>query len=78
MPPLEIAHTALVIGRFAGLIPDCGGRPPTPGGGPPMPPTPRPGIADCASGVLRVIAVSAPGHAIVADAGAAPVLSFWL
>src|SRR5262245_10878236 len=59
IPPLEIAQTAFVIGRLAGLIPVCGPRPPPggPTGGPP-----REGTADCVNGVLRVIVVRPPGQ----------------
>src|SRR3982751_2557277 len=62
VPSVEIAHTAFVIGRLAGLTPDCG-----PG---PRPPSGAFGL----SGALRAIAVRPPGHAgEVAVAGAAVV-----
>src|ERR1044071_7873876 len=53
IPPLEIAHTAFVIGRFDGLMPDCGAVP-----RPPAAPNGGVGL----SGVFRVMAVSPPGH----------------
>src|SRR5262245_35626577 len=70
IPPLEIAHTALLIGRLAGLMPVAGPRPPAGGGVKP----PRPGTADCASGVGRAIVVRPPAHATVLFCGATPEL----
>src|SRR5215510_4410536 len=67
IPPLEIAHTAFVIGRLAGLTPDCGAGP--------RPPAPSWGVG--LSGVLRAIAVSPPGHTGELRDAVAGVLRVW-
>src|SRR5262245_6509197 len=69
IPPLEIAHTAFVIGRLAGLTPDCGA-------GPRWPAVPNAGAG--LSGVFRAIAVRPPGHTGELVDVEAAVFSFWL